>query len=254
MIIYIDNNTKTNDIIDEYFENYNNIKNINIKYPIINDILAVQYNDYFKIDYEYIYPLIQKYFLPSNNINKIINNIEKKYKLNLNNILAIYYNEINVTNDIQIVYEEFYNKILEIINFNKDIKILIQIDSIKFMDYINSKNLKNIIVINEYKDNLCRLNLFAILIIISKCKYIICSSCNFSLWIMFYRSNNKNVIQHSNRVWYNTIYKKLIPIENITSINDDMNNNFKYTNKYQSFQSCINFLNLIKNGQKESCI
>ena len=42
-------------------------------------------------------------------------------------------------------------------------------------------------------------------VIISKCKYIICSSGNCSIWMMFYRGNNKNIIQHINGSWYNSV-------------------------------------------------
>ena len=46
----------------------------------------------------------------------------------------------------------------------------------------------------------------AITIIMSKCKYIICGSGNCSKWIMFYRENNKNVIQNLNGTWYNSAF------------------------------------------------
>ena len=36
---------------------------------------------------------------------------------------------------------------------------------------------------------------YAITLIMSKCKYVICNSGNCSLWIVFYRKNNNNIIQ-----------------------------------------------------------
>lgn len=48
-------------------------------------------------------------------------------------------------------FDEFYKQIIEITNKNKNIKILIQTDTAQFIDYINSKNLENIIIINENK-------------------------------------------------------------------------------------------------------
>ena len=41
----------------------------------------------------------------------------------------------------------------------------------------------------------------AIIIIMSKCKYIICGSGNCSLWIILYRGNVKNVWQHLKDKW-----------------------------------------------------
>ena len=46
----------------------------------------------------------------------------------------------------------------------------------------------------------------AITIIMSKCKYIICGSGNCDIWIMFYRGNNKNVIQNLTGTWYNSVF------------------------------------------------
>ena len=108
-----------------------------------------------------------------------------------------------------------------IINVNKNIKILIQTDTSQFIDYINSKNLENIIIINENKTSYTNkgihneqsrnenyydmLNFLSTVLIISKCKYIICSSGNCSIWMMLYRGNNKNVIQYLNDSCYNSV-------------------------------------------------
>ena len=46
----------------------------------------------------------------------------------------------------------------------------------------------------------------AITIIMSRCQYIICGSGNCDIWIMFYRANNKNVIQNLNGTWYNSAF------------------------------------------------
>ena len=43
--------------------------------------------------------------------------------------------------------------------------------------------------------------LFAVLLIIAKCKHIICSSNNFSIWTMYYRGNAENVNQNLNKTW-----------------------------------------------------
>jgi hypothetical protein len=43
--------------------------------------------------------------------------------------------------------------------------------------------------------------LFATFLIISKCKYIICSSGNCSIWMMFYRNNSHNVYQNLHKQW-----------------------------------------------------
>ena len=98
---------------------------------------------------------------------------------------------------------------------------MLQSDSAKFIDYFNDKNLKNVVIINENKTSYLdkgihkeqsndknyydMFNFLSTILILSKCKYIICSSGNCSIWMMFYRGNNKNVIQNLNGTWYNLI-------------------------------------------------
>ena len=84
--------------------------------------------------------------------------------------------------------------IIKIKNINENIKILIQTDTAKFIDYINNKKLQNILIIKENKASYTdrgihneqskntnyydMLIFLATVLIISKCKYIICSSGN----------------------------------------------------------------------------
>ena len=78
------------DITFDYFEHYENVPDVNIIHPIDyhwND----QFKNYANLDYKCITPLIKKYFSPSAEINKIINNIEKKYNIVCENTLAVYY-------------------------------------------------------------------------------------------------------------------------------------------------------------------
>ena len=85
--------------------------------------------------------------------------------------------------------------IIKIKNINENIKILIQTDTAKFIDYINNKKLQNILIIKENKASYTdrgihneqskntnyydMLIFLATVLIISKCKYIICSSGNY---------------------------------------------------------------------------
>ena len=119
-------------------------------------------------------------------------------------------------------FESFHNKLDEVLTSidNKNIQILIQTDSSQFLDYITSKNTNNkynLIVIKELttsytsmgihyentkKQNYIDItNLLSIVLIISKCKYIICSSGNVSIWMMYYRENTKNIYQNLNLMW-----------------------------------------------------
>lgn len=214
-------NDKNKDITFDYFENYNNITNINITYPI-NYHHSHQFKNYSNLDYNSIIPLIKKYFSPSVEINKIINNIEKKYQIDYNNTVAIYYRGTDKYIETKLApFDEFYEQLIKILSINKNINILLQSDNATFIDYFNNKKLKNVVIINENKTSYSNkgihneesndknyydmFNFLSTILILSKCKYIICNSGNCSIWIMFYRGNNKNVIQNLNGTWYNSM-------------------------------------------------
>ena len=211
---------KNTDITFDFFEDYKHVTDVDIIYPIDYKHLY-QYTNYSHLDYKCITPLIKKYFSPSVKINEIVNSIEKKYNIVHDNIISVYYRGTDKYKETNLAtFDEFYKQIIKIVNINTNIKILLQSDSAGFIDYINHKNLKNIIIINENKSSYTNigihneqssnknyydmLNFLSTIIILSKCKYIICSSGNCSEWIMFYRGNNKNVIQYLEGTWYNS--------------------------------------------------
>lgn len=217
--LYKNDKNKDKDITFHYFENYNNVKDIDI-ISYINYNHSHQFKKYSELDYESILPLIKKYFSPSIEVNNIINKIQKKYNIDYDNTIAVYYRGTDKYNETKLPsFDEFYKQIIEIVNINKNIKILLQTDSFKFMHYINNKKLKNIIIIEENKISNTNkgihkeqsfdtnyydmFNFLATILIISKCKYIILNSGNCSIWINFYRGNNKNVFQYLNGIWYN---------------------------------------------------
>jgi hypothetical protein len=205
------------DVTFDFFEHYKNINmsmTINTNSPIIN--WDEQYYNYKNLNYENIGPFVKKYFTPSQNI---INNRDKlllKYNINTYNCVGLYYRGTDKNTETQVDdFESYYNKLNEVIK-NNDIQVLIQTDSAQFLNYMKEKN-SSIIVINENdtsytnkgihnekksNENYVDMqNLFATFLIISKCKYIICGSCNGSLWMMYYRLNANNVYQNLNKVW-----------------------------------------------------
>lgn len=213
---------KNKDITFDYFENYDNITDVNIIHPI-NYHWEHQFINYSELEYNCITPLIKKYFSPSVKINEIVTNLEKKYNIVYDNTLAVYYRGTDKKNETTLSsFDNFYKQIIEIININININILIQTDSGKFKDYITDKKMKNILIINENKTSYTdrgihneqstntnyydMLNFLSTVLIISKCKYIICSSGNCSIWMMLYRGHGKNIIQYLNGTWYSTAF------------------------------------------------
>jgi len=210
------------DITFDYFEHYENVPDVNIIHPI-NYHHTHQFKNYANLDYKCITPLIKKYFSPSVKINEIVNTIEKKYNIVYDNTVAVYYRGTDKIKETQLAtFDDFYNQIIKIVNINENIKIILQTDSSQFIDYINKKKMKNVVIIDENKTSYTNkgihneqssytnyydmLNFLSTIIILSKCKYFICSSGNCSIWIMLYRGNNKNVIQYLTGTWYNSAF------------------------------------------------
>jgi len=50
-------------------------------------------------------------------------------------------------------------------------------------------------LVNKQQNYVYSLYYYAITLIMSKCKYVICNAGNCSLWIAFYRKNANNIIQ-----------------------------------------------------------
>lgn len=208
------------DITFNYFKHYDNI-NLEYNFPV-DYTQKYQYNDYSLLEYKKICPIVEKYFSPSTNVNEIVNNLEKKYNIIYDNTLAVYYRGTDKIKETSLSsFDDFYKQIIKITDINKNINILIQTDTAKFIDYINGKNLKNIFIITENKTSYTNkgvhkesrdtnyydmFNFLSTVLIISKCKYIICSSGNCSIWMMLYRGNGKNVIQYLKGTWYNTVF------------------------------------------------
>jgi len=174
----------------------------------------LQFTNYHKINYDIINPIINKYFTVSDEIKEIINQIEKKYNINYENTCCIFYRgNDKITETILPSYYEIYQQLINIPNC---IQFLLQSDETEFFDFFKSKLDNYIIfndeikhirkqkksinhVINDYNEKLKLVkNFLAIVIIMSKCKYIICNSGNISIWITYFRGNSNNVYQFLN--------------------------------------------------------
>jgi len=217
---YKENNNQ--DITYGYFEHYDNIKNIEITFPIQYSE-GYQFSNYNNLDYNKITPVINKYFHPSTEIFEIINNIEIKYNLNYKNICVLFYRGNDKNRETKKCnYSEYLTYANEILKLNSSIIFLIQSDETEFIESMTKHFSNNSIY---FKDEIRHMNkcddtvdikmklkiydfskkYLAITIIMSKCKYIICGSGNCDQFIMFYRTNNINVIQNLNGKWINNL-------------------------------------------------
>ena len=223
---YKNHNDRNRDITLDYFENYNNITNVNILYPV-DYLTAYQFKNYSNLDYECITSIVKKYFSPSAEINKIINNIENKYNLIYENICVLFYRGNDKNRETKkCSYDEYLIYVNQLLQKNQKLVFLVQSDETEFIEFITNKFPNNSFYFNDEIRHMKKCNdtvdikmrsqnyefskkYLAITIIMSKCKYIICGSGNCDIWIMLYRGNNKNVIQNLNRTWINNLQELL---------------------------------------------
>lgn len=215
--------SSSHDVTFEYFENYENISNLikyveSIDYSYIDDYK--QFSNYKEINYEKIILFVKKYFTPQKQIFNIVNYIEKNFYIdNYENICVLFYRGNDKSRETKLcTYDKFISKADNLLKDNPHIVFLIQSDETEFIyemkrRYPNNSFwfkgcIRHMTKRNDTVDNLSveRINEFskfylAITIIMSKCKYIICTSGNCSLWIMFYRENVNNVLQNLNDNW-----------------------------------------------------
>jgi len=210
------------DVTYDFFENYKHDHTM-INYEKNIEITAdcYQFNNYKLVDYTLITPFLKKIFTPCNEISNISEDLVKKYNIDVENCIGLYYRGTDKNSETGIdSFESFYNKLTEVIKHenNNNIQIILQTDSAPFLDYMKQKcSNHNIVIIEENRtsygyngihfdsrpaDNHFNIkNLFATFLIISKCKYIICSSGNCSIWMMLYRQNAFNIFQNLNKKW-----------------------------------------------------
>lgn len=211
------------DIFYDFFEHYDNMKIIieNKKITNSSNFFGFQYYNYKNINYHEIIPFIQKYFTPSKNIINIQNELLLKYNIVVDNCIALYYRGTDKKTETALdSFDSYYNKLKEVIsNYeNKDNKfqIIIQTDSANFLDFMKDKLVdENIIIIKEndvsyndkgihneknFAENYRDIHyLLPSVLIMSKCKYLLTSSNNVSIVMMFYRYLYKNNIENSHQ-------------------------------------------------------
>tara|TARA_Y100000816_G_scaffold277951_1_gene248666 strand:- start:671 stop:1408 length:738 start_codon:yes stop_codon:yes gene_type:complete len=209
---------KNKDITFDYFEHYENISDVNIIHPI-NYNWEHQFINYANLDYRCITPLIKKYFTPSAEINEIINKIKKKYNFLYENICVLFHRGNDKNKETKkCSYDEYLTYANWFWEVNKNIVFLVQSDETEFIEFMKNEFPDNSFYFKDEIRHMKKCNdtvdkkmssqnydfskkYLAITIIMSKCKYIICGSGNCDEWIMFYRGNNKNVIQNLDGTW-----------------------------------------------------
>jgi hypothetical protein len=190
---------------EDYTYEYIKLNDSNIQYyndiNITNEDIECQFSNYKNLNFQIIKPFIDKYFLPSDNILKLVDELEKRYNLNYENLAVFYYRGTDKCQETNLCeYDTFIEKAKEIRNNNINIKFLIVSDEINLINLFKDI-FPDTIVFIELLNNMDRSFIhsqlmLASVLIMSNSKYIICTSGNVSLWIILFRGHNNNIYQY----------------------------------------------------------
>ena len=164
---------------------------------------------YNTLPFDKLKPFVDNYFSPSDEILEISEHLIKKYNLDVNNLCAVYYRGTDQYKDVPY---DIMNTYIEKMKKLKNMTFLVQSDDQHFINLVNENFDSNIIIIieenyissirkgvhDQFNGNMNYVMIkffFATLLIIAKCKYIICSPySNGSLWCVLYKGNIDNIL------------------------------------------------------------
>jgi len=198
----------TDDITYQYFEKQNNLA---INYKEIEFTNRYQFLNYNTFPYQDYIPFIKKYFYPSQEVQQLIKDLEKKYQIDYHNTCVLFYRGNDKATEITLPsYESLLEVAQQIKEQNPNVRFLIQSDETEFLQKMlelpNSFYFKDEIRYMprqkatvdhiDINQNLRFSKLFlAITIIMAKSQYIVCNTGNCSMWICLYRGHTQNVFQ-----------------------------------------------------------
>ncbi|MBT8550371.1 hypothetical protein G6671_02490 [Polynucleobacter paneuropaeus] len=208
------------------FSRYKDIQNTNTWSSYFNDVdLTIEdpalesnyfasglyhHTNYAELNFELAKKFINRYFVPSSLVLSQMERLKKKYKLNLDKLICVYFRGTDKSNEIELVPPEVYfDEIDKLIKAHPDHKILLQSDDQIFFDALKQRYPK-IITLSELplSDNRGGFHnnvendkfkystlFFAIVLLMSQCKFLVTNTSNVSLWILLYRGHSNNFKQ-----------------------------------------------------------
>jgi len=193
---------KDQDSTHEYIKPMDSLQ-IEYSNPIqlTDEVFESQFSNYKHINFKSIMPFIHKYFSPSHIIQKIVSELETKYALNYDNLAVFYYRGTDKSVETnRCEYSEYIAKAIEFKKQNPTVQFLITSDEYNMIQLFKSTFPDTIIVeelLTHMNRSFVHSQLFlATVLIMSKAKYITCTSGNVSLWIVLFRGHNNYITQY----------------------------------------------------------
>jgi hypothetical protein len=221
-------------IVPFFFKDYRNV-NVNHLLPFTAKAYShwMQHRSFKEhLPINFLSPFVKKYFEPSYIVKKIISDFETKHFIDYSNTAAIYYRGNDKHTESQVAPREvFIQKAEEILSKNPNVRFLVQTDETEFKDafircfpdnsffneelptvnhdpkmgmhlqYQAEANPQNENYIKPKDSSMYGARFFAMVLIMSKCKWLVIPTSNASLWAVLCRESLDNVFQMLNNEW-----------------------------------------------------
>lgn len=183
------------------------------KYEEIKFEFEYQFAKYSDLDFKNYKKFVNSYFRASDKVVSGMENIEKKYEIDHDNTIVLFYRGNDKSKECYgVPYLDYVEHALNLKKNNPDCRFLVQSDETEFIETMRNLFPDSIVFDDEIRhirrrrftvDNLgdrkeafdYSLSFLSIILIMSRCKYIITNSSNCSLWMCLYRGNANNVYQ-----------------------------------------------------------
>lgn len=178
-----------------------------------------QYIDFRKLDYKGLKLFIDKYFMPSEEVQTIIKQIEIKYEISYDTICVLFYRGNDKATETSLSpYRDYIERAKKLLLTKPNLMFLVQSDETEFIETMVAEFPGKCIVFRDEirhipkslttvdkvfkEDNFVYSKYYlAITIIMSKCAHIICGSGNCSIWIALFRGNANGMQQFLKTQW-----------------------------------------------------
>ena len=170
---------------------------------------------YQNIDFAYYGNLVRTYFNPSERVARLSNRLQDAYKIDLNNVVLVWYRGTDKKSEVSIASPHAYLKQAQaILDANPEFRVWIQTEEQQVRELFSAHFGERCIVINELAPSSVGGNvhllppseasvdrselavtLLALVSLGSKARFIVCHTGNIAFWICLYRGHTRSVLQ-----------------------------------------------------------
>jgi hypothetical protein len=199
------------DIFPDYF-----VCNTDLQIEYTRDIDYTehdQFKEFNKVDFEPLFLIVRKFFNPSDEIQRIIRELEVKYDIDYENTCVLFLRGNDKATECTIPETTFYREAANrLLGENPSLRFMIQSDETEFLETMSAeypvsfyckdeirhiaKSSTTVDIVFKHMNYEFSKKFLAIMFIMSKCKHVVCNYGNCSIWIALFRGHIENVIEY----------------------------------------------------------